>query len=109
MILSGGSAPLMPPIDGLARSTTPWTNREATTAKAIPERLVIMGGGVVGVEMAQAYQTLGSQVTLIEGERRLLPREEEFACEQVTEALAELGRRHPHGQKATSVQPTTAP
>ena len=42
-----------------------WTNREATTAKVIPERLVIMGGGVVGVEMAQAFQTLGSQVTLV--------------------------------------------
>ena len=50
-----------------------------------------MGGGVVGVEMAQAFQTLGAQVTLIEGERRLLPREEEFACAQVTEALASYG------------------
>ena len=55
-----------------------------------------MGGGVVGVEMSQAYCSLGAQVTLIEGERRLLPREEEFACEQVTEALARAGRRHPH-------------
>ena len=55
-----------------------------------------MGGGVVGVEMSQAYQTLGAQVTLIEGERRLLPREEEFACAEVTDALAEHGRRHPH-------------
>ena len=52
---------------------------------------MILGGGVVGVELAQAYQTLGAEVTLIEGERRLLPREEEFACAQVTEALRELG------------------
>ena len=45
----------MPPIDGPRATRTPWTNREATTAKQLPARLVIMGGGVVGVEMAQAY------------------------------------------------------
>jgi pyruvate/2-oxoglutarate dehydrogenase complex dihydrolipoamide dehydrogenase (E3) component len=56
------------------------------------------------VEMSQAYQTLGSQVTLIEGERRLLPREEEFACEEVTDALAELGVDIRTSQKATQVR-----
>src|SRR5262249_48634843 len=56
-----------------------------------------------GVEMAQAFQTLGSQVTLIEGERRLLPREEEFACAQVTEGLNELGVDIRTGQKAERV------
>ena len=95
VILATGSLPSMPPIEGLDAIDDAWTNREATTAKAIPERLVIMGGGVVGVEMAQAFQTLGSQVTLIEGEHRLLPREEEFACAEVTEALDRLRRRHP--------------
>src|SRR3954469_8417005 len=88
VFLAPGSLPAMPPIEGLDAIDGAWTNREATTAKAIPERLLIMGGGVVGVEMAQAFQTLGSQVTLIEGEHRLLPREEEFACAQVTAALA---------------------
>ena len=63
-----------------------------------------MGGGVVGVEMAQAFQTLGSQVTLIEGERRLLPREEEFACAQLTEALEGYGVDIRTGQKATKVE-----
>jgi pyruvate/2-oxoglutarate dehydrogenase complex dihydrolipoamide dehydrogenase (E3) component len=58
---------------------------------------------VVGVEMAQAFQTLGSQVTLIEGERRLLPREEEYACAQVTEALEGYGVDIRTGQKATRV------
>src|SRR5918912_1936384 len=91
VIVAGGSTPSMPPIEGLDAIDGAWTNREATTAEEIPPRLVVMGGGVVGVEMAQAFQTLGSQVTLIEGERRLLPREEEFAYAQVTEALAELG------------------
>jgi dihydrolipoamide dehydrogenase len=103
VILATGSLPAMPPIAGLEKIDDRWTNREATTAKQIPGRLVIMGGGVVGVEMAQAFQTLGSRVTLIEGERRLLPREEEFACAQVTEALDSYGVDVRTGQKATRV------
>jgi pyruvate/2-oxoglutarate dehydrogenase complex dihydrolipoamide dehydrogenase (E3) component len=104
VILGTGSIPAMPPIEGLDAIDDAWTNREATTTKAIPERLVIVGGGVVGVETAQAFQTLGSQVTLIEGERRLLPREEEFACEQVTEALAGYGVDIRTGQRASRVE-----
>jgi pyruvate/2-oxoglutarate dehydrogenase complex dihydrolipoamide dehydrogenase (E3) component len=103
VILATGSLPSMPPIEGLDAIDGAWTNREATTAKAVPDRLVIMGGGVVGVEMAQAFQTLGSQVTLIEGERRLLPREEEYACAQVTEALERYGVDIRTGQKASRV------
>ncbi len=103
VVLCGGTVPLLPPIDGLAEAK-PWTNREATTTKEIPARLIVMGGGVVGVELSQAFQTLGARVTLIEGERRLLPREEEFACEQVTDALAELGVDIRTSQKATSVR-----
>jgi pyruvate/2-oxoglutarate dehydrogenase complex dihydrolipoamide dehydrogenase (E3) component len=103
VILATGSTPSMPPIEGLDAIDDAWTNREATTAKTIPERLVIMGGGVVGVEMAQAFQTLGSQVALIEGERRLLPREEEYACAQVTDALESYGVDIRTGQLATRV------
>jgi pyruvate/2-oxoglutarate dehydrogenase complex dihydrolipoamide dehydrogenase (E3) component len=103
VILGGGSTPAMPPIDGLDAIEGAWTNREATTAKAIPEALMIVGGGVVGVEMAQAFQTLGSQVTLIEGERRLLPREEEYACAQVTEGLAGYGVDIRTGKKASRI------
>jgi pyruvate/2-oxoglutarate dehydrogenase complex dihydrolipoamide dehydrogenase (E3) component len=87
VMLAGGSVPLFPPIDGIEGA---WSNREATTANAIPERMLILGGGVVGVELAQAFQTLGSQVVLIEGER-LLPREEEYAGAQVADALGEYG------------------
>ena len=104
VILSTGSIPSMPPIEGLDAIDDTWTNREATTAKTIPNSMVIMGGGVVGVEMAQAFQTLGSHVTLIEGERRLLPREEEYACAQVTEALDGYGVDIRTGQKATKVE-----
>jgi dihydrolipoamide dehydrogenase len=103
VVLAGGTTPLMPPIDGLAEAD-PWTNREATTAHAIPARLIILGGGVVGAEMSQAYNSLGSHVMLIEGERRLLAREEEFACEQVTAALAERGVDIRTGRKADSVR-----
>jgi dihydrolipoamide dehydrogenase len=104
VILATGSLPSMPPIEGLSAIDDAWTNREATTAKKIPERLVVMGGGVVGVEMSQAFQTLGSQVTLIEGERRLLPREEEYACAEVTEALAGYGVDIRTGQRASRVE-----
>ena len=104
VILATGSLPAMPPIEGLDAIDGAWTNRDATTAKAIPQRLVIMGGGVVGVEMSQAFQTLGSQVTLIEGERRLLPREEEYACEQLTDALTEYGVDIRTGQLAAKVE-----
>src|SRR5215207_4569036 len=103
VFLAGGTTPLLPPIDGLA-DAKPWTNREATTAKQVPRSLVVMGGGVVGVEMSQAYVSLGARVTLIEGERRLLPREEQFACDQVTAALAEHGVDIRTGQTATKVE-----
>ena len=90
VVVAVGSAAAMPPIPGLA-DARPWTNREVTTAARIPSRLVVLGGGVVGVEMAQAYATLGAHVTVIEGAGRLLPREEPFAGEQLREALAEIG------------------
>ena len=64
----------------------------------------MIGGGVVGVEMTQAYASLGSRVTLVEGGHRLLSREEEFACVQVTEALREQGVDIRTGQWATSVR-----
>src|SRR5688500_1925717 len=103
VILAVGTAPLLPPIEGLA-DARPWTNREATTVRRIPESLIIVGGGVVGVEMSQAYASLGARVILVEGERRLLPREEEFACAEVTEALEEQGVDIRTGQKACAVR-----
>src|SRR4051812_23583156 len=56
VFLATGSLPLMPPIEGLDAIHGAWTNRDATVAKEIPERLVVMGGGVVGVELSQAFQ-----------------------------------------------------
>jgi pyruvate/2-oxoglutarate dehydrogenase complex dihydrolipoamide dehydrogenase (E3) component len=102
VVVATGSGPAMPPIDGL-REAKPWTNREATTAKEPPGRLTILGGGVVGVEMAQAWRTLGSQVTLIEAGDRLLAREEPFASEHVEQSLREHGVDVRKGAKATAV------
>jgi pyruvate/2-oxoglutarate dehydrogenase complex dihydrolipoamide dehydrogenase (E3) component len=103
VVVATGTSALLPPIDGL-REAKPWTNREATTAKRVPERLVILGGGVVGVEMAQAYRSFGAQVTLIEAADRLIAREEPFASEHVEQGLRELGVDVRVGVKATAVR-----
>src|SRR5215211_1679415 len=104
VILAGGTLPAMPPIGGLDQIDDAWTNREVTTAKQVPDSMVILGGGVVGVEMSQAYGSLGAKVSLVEGERKLLPRAEWFACEQVQESLEKLGvdvRRGQQGERVT--------
>jgi dihydrolipoamide dehydrogenase len=80
----------MPPIPGLAEAR-PWGNREATTATEAPESLVILGGGVVGVELAQAWSSLGTEVVLLEGAPRVIVREEPFASAEVAAALVEAG------------------
>ena len=85
-----GSVGKLPPVDGLA-DVAPWGSREATSAKEAPGRLLILGGGYVGCEMATAWQALGSQVTLLQRGDRLLPRSEPQAGEAVTEALRALG------------------
>ena len=102
VVVATGSGAAMPPIPGLAESP-PWTNREATTAAAVPASLVILGGGVVGVELAQAWASLGSRVTVVEGLPRLISREEEFASEQVEAALRAAGVDVRTGKKAVSV------
>ena len=86
VVIATGSGAAMPPIDGLD-SVAAWNNREATTAKQAPESMVVLGGGPVGAELAQAWSSLGTKVTLIEGGERLLSREEPFAGEQVAKAL----------------------
>ena len=102
VVLAPGSTASIPPIPGL-REAEPWTNREATTAAAIPASLLVLGGGVVGVEMAQAYASLGARVTIVEALDRLIAGEEEFASEQVRESLLELGVEVVLGVKASAV------
>lgn len=102
VVVATGTGTNFPPIDGLEDARV-WGSREATTAKAVPGRLAILGGGVVGVEMAQAWRSLGAQVTLIEGSDRPLEHEEPFAGEQVMESLQERGVDVRCDAKATAV------
>jgi len=103
VVLAPGSGAAIPPIDGLA-DAEPWTNREITISKQVPARLAILGGGVVGSEMAQAWMSLGSRVTLIEGSDRILAKEEPFAAEQVADSLRGHGVDIRLGAKATAVR-----
>jgi len=86
VIVATGSKAAMPPIDGLDEIEA-WNNRDATTAKQVPESMIVLGGGPVGSELAQAWASLGTEVTLVEGGDRLLSREEPFAGEEVAESL----------------------
>ena len=88
VIVATGSGAAMPPIDGIDSVRT-WNNRDATTAREVPESMVVLGGGPVGSELSQAWASLGTRVTLVEGEQRLLSREEPFAGEEVATALRE--------------------
>ena len=90
VVVATGTGPVLPPIPGLAEAG-PWGNREATTAKEPPESLVILGGGVVGVELAQAWSSLGTKVVVLEGSPRVIVREEPFASADVEAALRAAG------------------
>jgi dihydrolipoamide dehydrogenase len=104
IVVSCGTSAAIPPIEGL-REASPWTNIEATSAKEIPARLVVLGGGGIGAEMAQCFKRLGSEeVTVIEGGPRLLAREEPFAGEQVAEAFQAEGITVIIGAHMTSVR-----
>jgi pyruvate/2-oxoglutarate dehydrogenase complex dihydrolipoamide dehydrogenase (E3) component len=102
VVVATGSTAAIPPIDGIDEAE-PWTNREATTAKAAPESLIVLGGGPVGAELSQAWATLGSRVTLIEAVDRVLPNMEEFASEEVAAALGDMGVELRLGAKAERI------
>jgi dihydrolipoamide dehydrogenase len=88
VVVATGSKAAMPPIDGLDQVQA-WNNRTATTAEEVPESMIVLGGGPVGSELAQAWASLGTRVTLIEGGEHLLSREEQFAGEEVAGSLRE--------------------
>jgi dihydrolipoamide dehydrogenase len=91
VVLATGTTSLVPPIPGLGEAR-PWDNRSATAAKEVPGRLLVLGGGAVGVELAQAFRRLGAEeVTVVEGADRLLAREEPFASEEVEAAFEAEG------------------
>ena len=91
VVLATGSVPVIPPVPGL-REAGPWDNRAITSAKEIPRRLLVLGGGAIGAEMAQACKRLGSEnVVVLEGAERLLAREEPFAGEELRAAFEAEG------------------
>ncbi|MFG1820669.1 dihydrolipoyl dehydrogenase family protein [Kribbella sp. NPDC049174] len=89
VVLANGSDPVVPPVPGLRELEGIWTSREATSMKAIPRRLVVLGGGPVGVELAQAVRRLGGDVVIVESAGQLLPRE----AAPLGEALGDVLRR----------------
>ncbi|MGA4838319.1 dihydrolipoyl dehydrogenase family protein [Streptomyces sp. G45] len=98
-----GSRAVVPDLPGVA-DARPWTSREATSADHVPERLAVVGGGVVGVEMATAWQALGSRVTLLVRGDGPLPKMEPFAGELVADALREAGADVRTGASVTGVR-----
>jgi dihydrolipoamide dehydrogenase len=103
VVLATGTDAAVPPIPGLAEAHG-WTNRQGTTSEEVPERLVVLGGGVVGVELGQAWTTLGSRVAMIEAGPRLLAREEEVAARFVHDALIAAGVEIHVGSPAVQVE-----
>jgi pyruvate/2-oxoglutarate dehydrogenase complex dihydrolipoamide dehydrogenase (E3) component len=100
VVIATGSGAAIPPIDGLAE-IAPWTNREATTSKRIPQSMIVLGGGAVGCELGQAWATLGAEVTMVEALPHLLPGEEPFASELLGQSMSDLGIDVRTGVKAT--------
>lgn len=104
VVLATGTQSAMPPIPGLAEAR-PWDNRDATAVKEVPARLLVLGGGAIGLELAQAMRRLGSaEVTVVEAAPRLLPREEPFAGDEVRAALEAEGLTVIVGVGATGVE-----
>lgn len=90
VIVATGTRPALPPVPGLAE-VGGWTNREGTTADQVPGSLIVIGGGPIGCELAQAWRSLGARVTVLEGAPRILLKEEPFAAAQVAERLRHAG------------------
>ncbi|MGH9886923.1 MAG: dihydrolipoyl dehydrogenase family protein [bacterium] len=102
VVVATGSDPIIPPVPGLRDLDGVWTNREVTGMKAVPRRLLVLGGGPVGVEMAQAVRRFGGEVMLIEGAAHLLPREPRPLGEALGEVLRRDGIELALGVQATA-------
>jgi pyruvate/2-oxoglutarate dehydrogenase complex dihydrolipoamide dehydrogenase (E3) component len=104
VVVATGSDPFIPPVPGLRELAGVWTNREVTGMKAVPRRLVILGGGPVGAEMAQAVRRLGAEVALAEGAAHVLAREPEPLGHALGEVLRRDGIELFLGMHATSAR-----
>jgi dihydrolipoamide dehydrogenase len=101
VVLANGSEPIIPPVPGLRELQGIWTNREVTSMKVVPRRLIVLGAGAVGVEMAQAVRRLGGEVALVVNTPHVLPREPRPLGEALTEVLRRDGIELALGVRAT--------
>jgi pyruvate/2-oxoglutarate dehydrogenase complex dihydrolipoamide dehydrogenase (E3) component len=104
IVISTGTAPAVPPIPGLDRVEY-WTNREAVKVERLPESLVILGGGAIGVELSQVFARFGVKVSIIEGMDRVLAMEEPEASAVLGEVLQRDGIELYLKGRAQSVEP----
>jgi pyruvate/2-oxoglutarate dehydrogenase complex dihydrolipoamide dehydrogenase (E3) component len=104
IVIATGSYAAMPPIRGLADLSGVWTNRHITAVKETPNRLIVLGGGPSGVEMAQAFARMGSSVVLVEGAERVLPKEAPQVGHAIGAALEADGVQLRFGQHANSAE-----
>jgi pyruvate/2-oxoglutarate dehydrogenase complex dihydrolipoamide dehydrogenase (E3) component len=104
LVLANGSDPFIPPVPGLRELDDYWTNREATALTEVPRRLLVLGGGPVGVELGQAIRRMGAEVVLIEGMEHLLPNEPAPLGEGLGKALSQEGIELLFGQHAEAVR-----
>jgi pyruvate/2-oxoglutarate dehydrogenase complex dihydrolipoamide dehydrogenase (E3) component len=104
IVVATGSDPIVPPIPGLRELEGVWGTREATSMKAVPRRLLVLGGGSAGVEIAQIVRRLGGEAVLIEGADRVLPREPASLGEVLGEALRRDGIELMLGMHATAAR-----
>ena len=104
IVISTGSDPVIPPIPGLRELEGVWTNREVTGLKEVPRRLLVLGGGPVGVEMAQALSRMGASVALVEGMDRVLAREPQPLSDALGEVLAAEGIELCFGQQVSGAR-----
>jgi len=104
VVLANGADPVIPPIPGLRELDGIWTNREATAMKAVPRRLLVLGGGPVGVELAQAVRRLGGEVALVESAAHVLAREPAPLGEALGEVLRREGIELVLGVHATAAR-----
>ena len=104
VVLATGSDPFIPPVPGLRGLEGIWTNREVTGMKAVPRRMIVLGGGAVGVEMAQVVRRLGGEVVLVEGSAHVLSREPRRLGEALGEVLRGDGVEFAFGAHATAAR-----
>jgi pyruvate/2-oxoglutarate dehydrogenase complex dihydrolipoamide dehydrogenase (E3) component len=104
VVIATGSDPVIPPVPGLRELDGIWTNREVTGLTEVPRRLLVLGGGPVGVEMAQAVARMGAAVTLVEGAGHVLAREPKPLGDALGEALRADGIELCFGQHASAAR-----